>query len=689
MTWRTIAVLTGMGLATPAPARDLDLLQEQAIKAAVRRVAPGVVQIETSGGTDVVVSGPRGQPVRKAAGPTTGLIVSADGYIISSAFNFANKPTSVFVAVPGHKERYVARTVASDTTRMLTLLKIEAAGLPVPEMAPKAEVKIGHTAIALGRTLDPNPNSLPSVSVGIVGALHRIWGKAVQTDAKVSPANYGGPLVDIQGRVIGVLIPADPQSEGATAGVEWYDAGLGFAVPLEDVNAVLPRLKAGKNLGRGLLGITAQSTDIYGPPSTIAAVAPDSAAAKAGLEAGDVLLEIDGKPVRNQAQVLHALGTKYEGDKVSVKIRRAKEEKTFTDLTLGGVLSAYGQPVLGVLPVRDDPEPGVEVRYAYPKGPADAAGIKEGDRVTKVGGLTGPLQPFSGRDHLAAILAAARPGTKIKLEVVRKDGKKTETVEVTLGEAPPKGAADEVPEKLPERASAKKALEPRKMPGGGPPPAAPKKDEKKAESGLLNRKNASGSHAYWIYVPRDYDPNVSYALVLWLHPVGKNKEQDVDDLLDAWIPYCRENHIIMAGPLAEGAAGWVPSESDVVLEVARDVMANYTVDRRRVVAHGMGVGGQLALYMGFHNRDVVRGVAVTGAALANQPKEKVAGQPLAFFLHAGERDPLAKPVVESKDKLLEHKYPVVHRETPAAGHQYLDDKALDDLVRWIDALDRL
>jgi S1-C subfamily serine protease len=691
-----LLVLAVRPAAAQAPGgAGLDELQQKAVKAAVHRVAPSVVQIETSGGTDIIVSGPRGQPVRKAAGPTTGLIVGADGYVISSAFNFANKPSSIVVRVPGHKEGYIAEAVANDKTRMLTLLKLKefkGGGLPVPVAAPKKEVQIGHTAIALGRTLDPNVEHPPSVSVGIISALHRIWGKAVQTDAKVSPANYGGPLVDIQGRVIGVLIPASPQAEGDTAGVEWYDSGIGFVIPLEDVNAVLARLKAGKDLNKGLLGISVQNPDIYGPPSTVASVVPDSAAARAGIKVGDEIVAVDGKAVNNHAQVLHALGTKYEGDTVTVKVKRGKEEKTFANLVLGGALSTTGQPVLGILPMRDDPEAGVEVRYVYAKGPADAAGLKAGDRITKVGGGMGPPQPFSGRDQLATLLAGATPGTKVKVEVLRKDGKKTDTLEVTLGEVPAKGAADAVPDKLPEEASKQKALEPRKAPGGGPtpPPPAPKKEDKKAApTGLINRKSADGSHNYWIYVPSNYDPNVSHALLLWLHPVGKSKEKDIDDFLDPWISYCRDNHIIVAGPIAENNTGWVPSEADFVAEVARDVMGNYTVDHRRVVAHGMGIGGQMAYYLGFHNRDLVRGVAATGAAMANQPKERVPSQPLAFFLHAGTKDPLYRGVVESKAKLLEHKFPVVFSETADAGHQYLDDKALDEMVRWIDSLDRL
>src|SRR5206468_8293978 len=138
-------------------------------------------------------------------------------------------------------------------------------------------------------------------------ALGRIWGKAIQTDAKVSPLNYGGPLVDLQGRVMGVLVPASPRGQDETAGVEWYDSGIGFAIPLEDINAVLPRLKEGQDLKKGLLGVTLQSTDIYGATPVVGSIAPDSSAAKAGIKGGDVIVEIDGHKVVRQAQILHLL----------------------------------------------------------------------------------------------------------------------------------------------------------------------------------------------------------------------------------------------------------------------------------------------------------------------------------------------------------------------------------------------
>lgn len=175
-------------LCVAAPARaqeDVNDLLEKAIKASAAQVAPSVVQVETTGGTEMISTGPRGMQIRKGVGPTTGLIVAADGYIISSAFNFANKPTAIFITVPGHKERYPATVVATDFTRMLTLLKIapEDKQLPVPAAAPKKEIAVGQTAIALGRTLDRAEDrelkQLPAVSIGIVSALNRIWGKAL------------------------------------------------------------------------------------------------------------------------------------------------------------------------------------------------------------------------------------------------------------------------------------------------------------------------------------------------------------------------------------------------------------------------------------------------------------------------------------------------------------------------------
>ncbi len=325
------------------------------MKQAVRKIAPSVVQIVTQGGAEMVRTAPKGPAFRKALGPTTGVIVSPDGYIISSAFNFVNDPTSILVVVPGRKDPLVAKQIATDRTRMLTLLKINAKDLPVPEATPKKEIRVGRWALAVGRTFDTRKSTMPSVTVGIISALNRVWGKAIQTDANLSPANYGGPLIDILGRVQAIIVPASPRSEGETAGFEWYDSGIGFAIPMEDVREIVPKLKKGKDLKKGLLGIRPRSRDLFRAAAVIGQVSKGSAAEKAGLKAGDTIVEIDGKPVLRMAQLRHILGPKYEGDVISLKYKRGDKVHTVAKLELAGKVQKYTHPYIGTLPMRDYP----------------------------------------------------------------------------------------------------------------------------------------------------------------------------------------------------------------------------------------------------------------------------------------------------------------------------------------------
>src|SRR5208283_4986837 len=146
--------------------------------------------------------------------------------------------------------RKPAKLVARDHNCQLVLLKIELDHpLPVPEVAPQSEMRVGQWCVAVGRTFE---ESRPNMAVGILSAVGRVWGKALQTDAAISPNNYGGPLVDIRGRALGVTVPLSPQAANELAGIEWYDSGIGFAIPLEHVRNILPKLKKGKDLYPGL-----------------------------------------------------------------------------------------------------------------------------------------------------------------------------------------------------------------------------------------------------------------------------------------------------------------------------------------------------------------------------------------------------------------------------------------------------
>ncbi|MBM81734.1 MAG: hypothetical protein CMJ78_14235, partial [Planctomycetaceae bacterium] len=433
----TISVLAGCTqFAAAQTQEDLEAKEEQAIKESAALVSPSVVQIQTVGGLSNVGR------LLTSTGPTTGLIVSSDGFIISSAFNFISKPASILVTLPDQR-RFAAKLVANDRARMLTLLKIEAQNLTVPKAAPKNEIEVGQWSVALGRTYN---TPLPSMSVGIVSALNRVWGKAIQTDTKVSPVNYGGPLININGQVLGVLVPlSSRRGSTETAGVEWYDSGIGFAIPLADVFATLDRLKAGEDLHPGLMGISFKSRDIYGVAPKIDRVRFDSPADKAGLKPGDVITNVNGKTVSRVAQVQQELGSHLAGDVVEVTVKRENESKT-ASVKLAEKLLPYEAGFLGVLPTRPsqtEESKGVIVRHIFKDSPAETAGLKKRDRITRFG-----EQDIKSLDDLYDAVSRLRPEQSATVVYLRED--KENTAEVTLVTTPAAIPSDLSPEIIPD-----------------------------------------------------------------------------------------------------------------------------------------------------------------------------------------------------------------------------------------------
>src|SRR5262249_47234039 len=148
-----------------------------------------------------------------------------------------------------------------------------------------------------------------------------------------------------------------------------------------------------------------------------------------------------------------------------------------------------------------------------------------------------------------------------------------------------------------------------------------------------------------------------YSLVVWLHQPGKYTDEENEKIADMWEDFCKDNHCIVMGPKSEADSGWVHSELEIVTEAVRDVLAVDNIDRQRIVAHGWGVGGQMAIYLGFNARDLFRGVATTGAVVL-EPGNNVANQRLSFWLACGDRDPILRAVRDSKTQLIERRFPV-------------------------------
>lgn len=346
------------------PHADFELLRDTqtVFRDVAAAMAPHLVKIETVGGAqpggflpaEDDEEGPEPEPRRRnefredtgssfvlADGPTTGIVYSADGYIISSSFNFVRDPLLITVTLSDGR-RLAAELVARDQVRKIALLKVHASDLKPPQWADPSDIRVGQWAVALGLGFG---GESPAVTVGIVSALSRMLGNAIQTDARLSPANYGGPLCDVHGRVMGICVPM-AQRPGELAGVEMYDSGVGFAVPKAKVDEIVTALKEGRSFYRGWLGI---QLDPRAPGVVIGKLADPSPMRSAGARPGDRVVEANGKPVKHFGHLVQAFYMIPAGHRVHLKLERG-EESYEVDVTLAR------NTELGPLP-SDEPEP--------------------------------------------------------------------------------------------------------------------------------------------------------------------------------------------------------------------------------------------------------------------------------------------------------------------------------------------
>jgi S1-C subfamily serine protease len=259
-----------------------------------------------------------GSGFKQALGRSTGVVLTADGWILVSRFALQLDPTTILVTVPG-RGTFTAQRAGEDTSRGIALVKIDAERLPVPSFVAPDQAQVGQWAFALGRTFASDE---PTVHLGIVSAKQRIFGRALQVDAYTSPANYGGPVVDVHGRVLGIAVPLSPS--GRNAGVEWYDSGIGFATTIADIPLLLQRMQRGEVLQRGWLGVQLEPSHL-GPGAKIASTPKDGLAAELGLRKGHVILSVDGVAVKNGAHFQMLLSSRLGGDQVTLEAQRDGE----------------------------------------------------------------------------------------------------------------------------------------------------------------------------------------------------------------------------------------------------------------------------------------------------------------------------------------------------------------------------
>jgi S1-C subfamily serine protease len=273
-------------------------------------------------------------------GGGSGFIVSSDGYVVTNKHVVTDEEAN-YTVVLSEEEEYKAEVLARDTTTDLAILKIEGEGLPFIKLGDSSSLQVGQKVIAIGNALGEFRDT---VSTGVVSGLSRSItargaGTAVeqlsgliQTDASINPGNSGGPLLNIDGQVIGI-------NTAMARGAE----NIGFALPINEAKNIIRDVKEHGRIIRPWLGVRyvildeqiAEANDlpvergaliIRGETRRELAVIPGSPAAKAGLQAYDIILKVEDKEINKDHTLAEAINEYEPGDKITVTVWQDGEE---------------------------------------------------------------------------------------------------------------------------------------------------------------------------------------------------------------------------------------------------------------------------------------------------------------------------------------------------------------------------
>jgi serine protease Do len=400
----------------------------------VKKVSPSVVRVDITGkakdvatmdmgegspfdnpflrrffGDQMPGRGQRGPKMRapREHGIGSGVIVTQDGYILTNNHVVENAD-KVHITMDDGRE-FDAKVVGADQYTDIAVVKVEATGLPYMQLADSDKIEVGDVTLAIG-----NPFGVgQTVTSGIVSATGRAMGMGpkyyedfIQTDAAINPGNSGGALIDAEGRLIGINTAIISRTGG--------NNGIGFAVPVNLAKYVMEQLIDHGRVVRGFLGVNIQTMnpalakqfDLKETKGALVSdVTPNSPAEKAGLKSGDVILEFNGKPVKDSQHLKLAVGATAPGTKAPLKVLRngSKKELTVTlkelpgdqmaskdgnatndtDALNGVVVGDVDSSVRGQFDIPRDVK-GAVVTDVDPDSASYAAGLRPGDVIQEI-----------------------------------------------------------------------------------------------------------------------------------------------------------------------------------------------------------------------------------------------------------------------------------------------------------------
>jgi serine protease Do len=414
--------------------------------------------------------GPQGPDFQESAG--SGFIVSKDGYILTND-HVVDGSDQVTVRLLDRRE-FKAKVVGTDPGTDLAVLKIEADNLTPAPLGDSEASRVGEWVLAVGNPLGENLTF--TVTSGIISAKGRTLALPntsdrsiqdfIQTDAAINPGNSGGPLVSVGGAVIGV--------NSAIASQTGFYSGYGFAIPINLARRVMDQIIAYGHVERAALGVTVRNVSpndaaYVGLPDVRGVVVEDfgsetSPARKAGLEPGDIIVAVDGKPVEYVGQLQQQIAFRHPGDVVKVDVARKGGARKTLEVKLQALPSAKGVASADDSTASDDTsdESAASIgRLGITVAPVDQDDVRElrlkpdqrGAVVTDVkaggpsyGELVGPddggpdiiLEVEGTAVHspadLRKAIAAQKPGSIVSLRVYNARAQNRRVERIKLGE---------------------------------------------------------------------------------------------------------------------------------------------------------------------------------------------------------------------------------------------------------------